>query len=145
MQLMRLFVGEPVWTAYNRPQEEHPARKEYIESFTKKVGVALEAHWRASYTVLGIMMEALHMHLCSSLGSFDNIGCNKWKSHDPLLVVSYVVLLFRFSIFYFIFSTKRFLAKVGIWPQLCQLPSSLNKKNKFVKHRASPVTMGFTL
>ncbi|KAL6184990.1 hypothetical protein ACLB2K_041125 [Fragaria x ananassa] len=42
--LMRLFVGEPVWTAYNRPQEEHPARKEYIESFTKKVGVALEAH-----------------------------------------------------------------------------------------------------
>lgn len=44
MQLMRLFVGEPVWTAYNRPQEEHPARKEYIESFTKKVGVALEAH-----------------------------------------------------------------------------------------------------
>ncbi|KAL6192228.1 hypothetical protein ACLB2K_038613 [Fragaria x ananassa] len=44
IKLMRLFVGEPVWTAYNRPQEEHPARKEYIESFTKKVGVALEAH-----------------------------------------------------------------------------------------------------
>ncbi|MCD9559351.1 hypothetical protein HAX54_017252, partial [Datura stramonium] len=24
--LMRLFVGEPVWTPYNRPQEDHPAR-----------------------------------------------------------------------------------------------------------------------
>ncbi|CAN6677214.1 unnamed protein product [Malus baccata var. baccata] len=44
VKLMRLFMGEPVWTAYNRPQEEHPARKEYVESFTKKVGVALKAH-----------------------------------------------------------------------------------------------------
>ncbi|KAH8500299.1 hypothetical protein H0E87_015523 [Populus deltoides] len=32
VKLMRLFVGEPVWTAYNRPQEDHPARKEYIKS-----------------------------------------------------------------------------------------------------------------
>lgn len=30
-QLMRLFVGEPVWTAYNRPQENHPAREEYVK------------------------------------------------------------------------------------------------------------------
>ncbi|XP_008224244.1 PREDICTED: 1,2-dihydroxy-3-keto-5-methylthiopentene dioxygenase 1 isoform X1 [Prunus mume] len=44
VKLMRLFMGEPVWISYNRPQEDHPARKEYIESFTKKVGVALEAH-----------------------------------------------------------------------------------------------------
>ncbi|XP_034924559.1 acireductone dioxygenase 1 [Populus alba] len=45
VKLMRLFVGEPVWTAYNRPQEDHPARKEYIKSMvTEKVGVALEAY-----------------------------------------------------------------------------------------------------
>ncbi|KAK3042211.1 hypothetical protein RJ639_001331, partial [Escallonia herrerae] len=43
VKLMRLFVGEPVWTAYNRPQEDHPARKGYIKNFTEKVGVALEA------------------------------------------------------------------------------------------------------
>lgn len=44
VKLMRLFQGEPIWTAYNRPQEDHPARKEYVHSFTQKVGVALEAH-----------------------------------------------------------------------------------------------------
>jgi cupin superfamily acireductone dioxygenase involved in methionine salvage len=33
---MRLFVGEPVWTPYNRPQEEHPSRKKYVEAFAKK-------------------------------------------------------------------------------------------------------------
>ncbi|KAK3040534.1 LOW QUALITY PROTEIN: hypothetical protein RJ639_028980 [Escallonia herrerae] len=43
VKLMRLFVGEPVWTAYNRPQEDHPARKGYIKNLTEKVGVALEA------------------------------------------------------------------------------------------------------
>ncbi|KAF9677635.1 hypothetical protein SADUNF_Sadunf08G0128100 [Salix dunnii] len=32
VKLMRLFVGEPVWTAHNRPQEDHPARKEYIKN-----------------------------------------------------------------------------------------------------------------
>ncbi len=25
-QAMRLFVGEPIWTPYNRPQDEHPVR-----------------------------------------------------------------------------------------------------------------------
>ncbi|KAJ8621542.1 hypothetical protein MRB53_030071 [Persea americana] len=45
VKLMRLFIGEPVWTAYNRPQEDHPSRKEYTSSlFGKKAGVALEAH-----------------------------------------------------------------------------------------------------
>ena len=37
-------MGEPVWSAYNRPQEKHPARKEYIKSLTEKVGMTLEAH-----------------------------------------------------------------------------------------------------
>lgn len=41
---MRLFVGEPVWTAYNRPQEDHAARKEYIKGLTDQAGVPLEAH-----------------------------------------------------------------------------------------------------
>ncbi|KAG9453401.1 hypothetical protein H6P81_006305 [Aristolochia fimbriata] len=43
IKLMRLFVGEPVWTAYNRPQEAHPARKEYVESLAHRP-VPLEAH-----------------------------------------------------------------------------------------------------
>ncbi|KAK9160854.1 hypothetical protein Syun_007195 [Stephania yunnanensis] len=44
VKLMRLFVGKPVWTAYNRPQEEHPARKEYAKNFIEKAEVDLEAH-----------------------------------------------------------------------------------------------------
>ncbi|KAF8037956.1 hypothetical protein BT93_B0718 [Corymbia citriodora subsp. variegata] len=44
IKLMRLFVGEPVWTAFNRPQEDHPARKQYTGSLTEKAGVALAAH-----------------------------------------------------------------------------------------------------
>ncbi|KAL1832453.1 hypothetical protein ACET3Z_002104 [Daucus carota] len=46
IKLMRLFLGEPVWTAYNRPQDNHPSRREYIKNFTEKVGVGtpLKAH-----------------------------------------------------------------------------------------------------
>ncbi|KAL9286841.1 putative acireductone dioxygenase (Fe(2+)-requiring) [Arabidopsis thaliana] len=35
IKAMRLFVGEPVWTPYNRPHDHLPARKEYIENFVK--------------------------------------------------------------------------------------------------------------
>jgi len=35
LQAMRLFVGEPIWTPYNRPQDEHPVRKDYIDHFLK--------------------------------------------------------------------------------------------------------------
>ncbi|KAL5665284.1 hypothetical protein ACJX0J_025392, partial [Zea mays] len=31
-QLMRLFIGEPVWTPLNRTQEDHPARQEYVKN-----------------------------------------------------------------------------------------------------------------
>ncbi|KAK1414699.1 hypothetical protein QVD17_30449 [Tagetes erecta] len=44
IKLMRLFVGEPVWTAFNRPQEEHPARRNYMISFGQKMGMPLKAH-----------------------------------------------------------------------------------------------------
>ncbi|CAN7091332.1 unnamed protein product [Brassica rapa subsp. narinosa] len=44
IKLMRLFVGEPVWTPYNRPQEEHPVRKEYAKSLTHKFGESIQAH-----------------------------------------------------------------------------------------------------
>ncbi|KAF5760138.1 putative acireductone dioxygenase (Fe(2+)-requiring) [Helianthus annuus] len=44
IKLMRLFVGEPVWTAYNRPQEEHPARRNYMFNFGQKIGTPLKAH-----------------------------------------------------------------------------------------------------
>ncbi|KIZ03201.1 1,2-dihydroxy-3-keto-5-methylthiopentene dioxygenase [Monoraphidium neglectum] len=30
---MRLFVGAPVWTPFNRPQEEHPSRTKYLRDF----------------------------------------------------------------------------------------------------------------
>lgn len=32
---MRLFVGEPVWTPYPRPCDEHEARKDYVDRFIK--------------------------------------------------------------------------------------------------------------
>ncbi|KAM0936597.1 putative oxidoreductase [Dioscorea sansibarensis] len=33
IKAMRLFVGEPVWTPYNRPHDHLPARKEYLDAF----------------------------------------------------------------------------------------------------------------
>jgi 1,2-dihydroxy-3-keto-5-methylthiopentene dioxygenase len=36
---MRLFVGAPVWTPFNRPQEEHPSRAKYLKDFAP-AGVA---------------------------------------------------------------------------------------------------------
>jgi len=41
---MKLFKGELVWTTYNRPKEDNPARKEYIKGITEKFGVQFEAH-----------------------------------------------------------------------------------------------------
>jgi len=31
---MRLFIGQPVWTPFNRPCEEHPSRKKYVVEFS---------------------------------------------------------------------------------------------------------------
>jgi len=36
IKAMRLFVGEPVWTPYNRPHDDLQARKEYLEAFVNK-------------------------------------------------------------------------------------------------------------
>jgi 1,2-dihydroxy-3-keto-5-methylthiopentene dioxygenase len=33
IQAMRLFIGQPVWTPFNRPQEEHVSRKFYVDNF----------------------------------------------------------------------------------------------------------------
>ena len=33
---MRLFIGQPVWTPFNRPQEEHPSRKKYETKFLEE-------------------------------------------------------------------------------------------------------------
>ena len=30
---MRLFIGQPVWTPFNRPCEEHESRKKYVEGY----------------------------------------------------------------------------------------------------------------
>eukprot|EP00249_Psilotum_nudum_P026968 c34138_g1_i1 orf=122-703(+) len=32
IKAMRLFVGEPIWTPYNRPQDDNPVRKDYMKS-----------------------------------------------------------------------------------------------------------------
>lgn len=34
VQAMRLFVGPPVWTPLNRPQEEHPSRSKYLNLYS---------------------------------------------------------------------------------------------------------------
>jgi 1,2-dihydroxy-3-keto-5-methylthiopentene dioxygenase len=33
---MRLFRGQPIWTPFNRPQEEHDSRKKYVEEFLEE-------------------------------------------------------------------------------------------------------------
>ncbi|KAL0026501.1 hypothetical protein WJX77_003059 [Trebouxia sp. C0004] len=33
VKAMRLFVGEPVWTPFNRPQDDKPSRKKYVQTF----------------------------------------------------------------------------------------------------------------
>ncbi|XP_073134589.1 acireductone dioxygenase 1 isoform X1 [Henckelia pumila] len=45
IKLMRLFVGEPVWTPFNRSQEDHPARKKYVTKIIEYINVTpLEAY-----------------------------------------------------------------------------------------------------
>ena len=33
---MRLFKGQPVWTPFNRPQEEHESRVKYVKEFLEE-------------------------------------------------------------------------------------------------------------
>ncbi|KFM23888.1 1,2-dihydroxy-3-keto-5-methylthiopentene dioxygenase 2 [Auxenochlorella protothecoides] len=33
IKALRLFIGDPVWTPLNRPQETHPSREKYTSSF----------------------------------------------------------------------------------------------------------------
>lgn len=33
IKAMRLFKGQPVWTPFNRPQEDHPSRQMYVRDF----------------------------------------------------------------------------------------------------------------
>eukprot|EP00611_Tribonema_gayanum_P011779 TRINITY_DN2211_c4_g1_i1.p1 TRINITY_DN2211_c4_g1~~TRINITY_DN2211_c4_g1_i1.p1 ORF type:complete len:218 (-),score=74.73 TRINITY_DN2211_c4_g1_i1:602-1174(-) len=43
---MRLFVGAPVWTPHNRPQDAHPVRRQYVEAFVAPppAAAAAEVH-----------------------------------------------------------------------------------------------------
>lgn len=38
---MRLFVGEPVWTPLNRPQDTHASREKYLKQFHHTAAVAV--------------------------------------------------------------------------------------------------------
>ncbi|CAA6663700.1 unnamed protein product [Spirodela intermedia] len=40
VKLMRLFIGEPMWTAYNRPRRTIQQGKVYIKSFLEKPRIA---------------------------------------------------------------------------------------------------------
>eukprot|EP00878_Enallax_costatus_P002542 GHUV01002724.1.p1 GENE.GHUV01002724.1~~GHUV01002724.1.p1 ORF type:complete len:203 (+),score=49.96 GHUV01002724.1:194-802(+) len=40
LKAMRLFVGTPVWTPYNRPQEENQSRLNYLKQFGKQATAA---------------------------------------------------------------------------------------------------------
>ncbi|KAL3162382.1 1,2-dihydroxy-3-keto-5-methylthiopentene dioxygenase [Trebouxia sp. C0010 RCD-2024] len=40
VKAMRLFVGEPVWTPYNRPQDNMPSRKKYVDNFLSSLDTA---------------------------------------------------------------------------------------------------------
>eukprot|EP00877_Chromochloris_zofingiensis_P003123 jgi/Chrzof1/12811/Cz07g08110.t1 len=40
IKAMRLFVGVPVWTPLNRPQEEHASRAKYLQQFAPQRQVA---------------------------------------------------------------------------------------------------------
>ncbi|KAL0924691.1 hypothetical protein M5K25_005541 [Dendrobium thyrsiflorum] len=42
IKALRLFVGEPVWTPHNRPNDHLPSRKEYLDSLMNKAA-AVEA------------------------------------------------------------------------------------------------------
>jgi len=37
IQAMRLFIGAPVWTPFNRPQEQHPSRIDYVTNYIDNV------------------------------------------------------------------------------------------------------------
>jgi 1,2-dihydroxy-3-keto-5-methylthiopentene dioxygenase len=36
IKAMRLFIGQPIWKAFNRPQEEHPSRQNYVENYVEE-------------------------------------------------------------------------------------------------------------
>ncbi|KAI8467010.1 MAG: aci-reductone dioxygenase, partial [Monoraphidium minutum] len=40
IKAMRLFVGAPIWTPFNRPQEDHPSRAKYLHEFAAPVAAA---------------------------------------------------------------------------------------------------------
>jgi len=44
LQAMRLFVGVPVWTPHNRPQEQHPSRVKYLQDFAASSVAAAWGH-----------------------------------------------------------------------------------------------------
>lgn len=36
IKALRLFSGVPIWTPFNRPQEEHPSRLKYVDAFLQQ-------------------------------------------------------------------------------------------------------------
>jgi 1,2-dihydroxy-3-keto-5-methylthiopentene dioxygenase len=36
IKAMRLFIGQPIWTPFNRPADDHPSRKVYVTTFIEE-------------------------------------------------------------------------------------------------------------
>ena len=36
IKAMRLFIGDPIWTPFNRPQESNASRMKYVNEFVDK-------------------------------------------------------------------------------------------------------------
>ena len=36
IKAMRLFIGQPVWTPFNRPQDGHPSRQKYVAEYIEE-------------------------------------------------------------------------------------------------------------
>nr|XP_018627853.1 1,2-dihydroxy-3-keto-5-methylthiopentene dioxygenase 2-like [Nicotiana tomentosiformis] len=60
IKAIRLFAGDPIWTAYNRPDaDQPPARREYVETF-------------------GVIKEGVATHDVDRVEELETLlGCNK--------------------------------------------------------------------
>ncbi|CAN8324499.1 unnamed protein product [Cochlearia groenlandica] len=84
IKAMRLFVGEPVWTPYNRPHDHLPARKEYIDNFSLPTVLLSDmkptnhdSAWLQNFEVLMIVTNESQRDLTLS-SDIHRVLCGGW-------------------------------------------------------------------